>query len=102
VSAYLRRCHGEGLYAVVRQRGAAEAGAVFVVADRLDGRQSLYAPAPQAAVEDTGGRSFQLLLDNVDGLAIAERLAREKRFDPDFWVVDVESRDGRTLLDLVD
>ena len=37
VAAYLRRCHVEGIFAVVRRRGAEEAGAVFVRVSRLDG-----------------------------------------------------------------
>jgi hypothetical protein len=28
------------------------------------------------------------------------RLAKERRFDPDLWIVEVEDRDGRSFLDL--
>ena len=45
VSAYIRRCGVEGIEAVLRKRGAAEAGALFVKVDRLDGTASLYGPA---------------------------------------------------------
>ena len=38
VSAYLRRVMTEGAFAALRQRGAAEAGAIFVKLDLLDGR----------------------------------------------------------------
>ena len=48
VSAYLRRCALEGVDAVLRRRGAAEGGAIFVKVDRLDGTAALYGPAPQA------------------------------------------------------
>ena len=37
VAAYLRRCNVEGAFAAVRRRGAEEAGAIFVVVNRLDG-----------------------------------------------------------------
>ena len=47
VSAYLRSTI-EGVEAALRKRGAAEAGAIFVKLDRLDGTASLYGPAPQA------------------------------------------------------
>jgi hypothetical protein len=56
VSAYLRRCAVEGVEAALRKRGAAEAGAIFVKVDRLDGTASLYGPAPQ--LEDNGERLF--------------------------------------------
>ena len=41
VSAYLRRCAAQGVVAVLRRRGAAEAGAIFVKLDRLDGTAAL-------------------------------------------------------------
>ncbi|MBV9591775.1 MAG: DUF1491 family protein, partial [Hyphomicrobiales bacterium] len=28
------------------------------------------------------------------------RLAKERSFDPDIWIVEVEDRDGRAFLDL--
>ena len=48
VAAYLRRCGAEGQSAVLRRRGAAEAGAIFVKVDGLNGRSALYEPAPQS------------------------------------------------------
>src|SRR5580698_11603855 len=54
VAAYLRRCAVEGAVAVLRRRGAAEAGAIFVKVDRLDGRAALYAPAPQSELGEDG------------------------------------------------
>jgi hypothetical protein len=54
VAAYLRRCAVEGAVATLRRRGAAEAGAIFVKIDRLDGRAALYAPAPQSEVAERG------------------------------------------------
>jgi len=56
VSAYLRRCGVEGVDAVLRRRGASEAGAVFVKGDHLDGTASLYGPAPQLFLDDSGER----------------------------------------------
>jgi len=51
VAAYLRRCQIEGCSAVVRRRGAEEAGAIFVRICRLDGTSDLFGPAPQSAIE---------------------------------------------------
>ena len=52
VAAYVRRCNNEGAPAVVRRRGADEAGAVFVKVSKLDGTAMLYGPAPQSAFDD--------------------------------------------------
>lgn len=94
VSAHVRRCQLEGAYALVRKRGARDAGAVFLVVDRLDGFNDLYGPAPQSEAEQTGGRSFERLLEGADGPAVEERLAKEARFDSDLWIVVIEDRAG--------
>src|SRR5258708_23125558 len=52
VAAYLRRCQIEGAAAVLRRRGAEEAGAIFIKVSRLDGTADLYGPAPQSAFHE--------------------------------------------------
>jgi len=102
VSAYLRQAAHDGLVAVLRRRGAREAGAIFVKLDRLDGTAALFGPAPQSLADRDGGeRRFQQLLD-ADPLAVEDRVARELRFDADLWLVEIETRDGDPRLDLVD
>ncbi|MGO4704544.1 DUF1491 family protein [Microvirga sp. 2MCAF38] len=100
VSAYLRRCAIEGLDAVLRRRGAAEAGAVFVKIDHLDGTASLYGPAPQVLVESESERLFTAVLVGVTPLDVEEKIKREMKFDSDLWLVEIDTRDGRHLLDL--
>jgi hypothetical protein len=100
VASHLRRCAVEGVAAVLRRRGAAEAGAIFVKLDRLDGTASLYGPAPQSLLDESGGRQFTKLLENVPPLDIEERMSREGRFDPDFWLLEIEDRAGRHFLDV--
>jgi hypothetical protein len=101
VSAYLRRAAHDGLVAVLRRRGAREAGAIFVKLDRLDGTAALYGPAPQALADDDGERRFQLLLD-ADPLSVEDRVERELRFDSDLWLVEIENRAGDARLDVVE
>jgi hypothetical protein len=36
----------------------------------------------------------------VPEASIEERLAKEVRFDPDAWIVEIEDRAGRHFLDL--
>lgn len=100
VSAYLRRCGVEGVEAALRKRGAAEAGAVFVKIDHLDGTASLYGPAPQLFVEDSDERLFAPMLQGVSPLDVEERMTKEQRFDSDLWLVEVDDRQGRHFLDL--
>lgn len=105
VSAYLRRCNVEGAFAAVRRRGAEEAGAVFVKVNRLDGTADLYGPAPQSAFEEAHpiDRAFVLCLkvQPAPEADVEAFLAREIRFDPDVWIVEIEDRAGRHFLDQV-
>jgi hypothetical protein len=101
VSAHLRLCAGRGIDAVLRRRGAAEAGAIFVSVDRLDGNVDLYGPAPQSEVAEGGtSRVFERLLAAQPSAAVESRMARELRFDPDLWWLSIDDREGRSLLDL--
>jgi hypothetical protein len=101
VSAHLRRCALAGIDAVLRRRGAAEAGAIFVTVDRLDGSVDLYGPAPQSLLEDDViGRLFAPILTDKAPPDIEARMARELKFDPDLWWLSIDDRAGRHLLDL--
>lgn len=103
VSALVRRLFAEGGFAAVSRRGAEEAGAVFVSVDRLSGSFDLYGPAPQAFFsEQPQGRLFERILSSVDADAIGARLQREARMDPDYWLVEVEARDGAIDLPLAE
>ncbi len=105
VAAYVRRSHLEGAFAVVRRRGAEEAGAIFVKISRLDGTAALYGPAPQSAFEEARpvDRRFVSSLAGgfVEDAKAEARIARELEFDPDLWVIEVEDRAGRHFLDQV-
>jgi hypothetical protein len=104
VAAYIRRCDIEGAFAAVRRRGAEDAGVVFIKLNRLDGTGTLYGPAPQAVFDDArpADRLFTAIVGGqapVPDADIEARLAREIRFDPDVWIVEVEDRSGRHFLD---
>lgn len=103
VAAHIRRCYSEGASAVVIRRGAGEAGAIFVLVDRLDDTVDLYGPAPQTVFLDQGrpvDRMFQLLTERGRPDEVNKRLERESSFDPDVWVVAIEDREGRSFLDV--
>jgi hypothetical protein len=103
VAAYVRRRNDANAFTVVRHKGAAEAGAIFVRIDRLNGEAVLYGPAPQSAFDGTSlERRFQKVSkDGATPADIEERLAKELRFDRDIWIIEVEDRQGEPLLDLV-
>jgi len=105
VAAYLRRCQVEGASALLRRRGADEAGAVFVKVSRLDGTAEVFGPAPQSAFDEArpADRAFTRCLkaQPATELDAEAYLARQIKFDPDVWIVEVEDRAGRNFLDTI-
>jgi hypothetical protein len=99
VSGYLRRCFVENLFGAVLRKGAAEAGAIYIIADMLDGRVRLYGPPPGPAYGETGDRRWSELTPKpVSRLFALEMLQRKQKIDPDLWIVDIEDRSGVALL----
>lgn len=103
VAAYIMRCTLEGTPVVVRRRGAAEAGAIFVKIDRLDGSVALYGPAPQSELKVGQDRLFARLHRDpwIDTSQAEQKLASQIRFDPDLWIIETEDKQGRCFFDVV-
>ncbi|MER9963719.1 DUF1491 family protein [Mesorhizobium sp. M0045] len=93
VSALLRRVFSAGGFAAVVKRGATEAGAVFVLARGRLGEMALFGPAPQTSYDSArpDDRFFSLLGEGDDVAIFDARLEREKKFDPDIWVIEIEA-----------
>jgi len=100
VEALLRRCQGEGKFGAVFKSGADEAGAIYVVINHLDGTYELLCPPPGPASNEAGERWFQNAFPKpVSTAEVSAYVERQKRFDQDFWVVEIETRSG--LADLM-
>lgn len=93
VSALMRRVFGDGGFAAIVKRGATEAGAVFIISRNRLGEVSLFGPASQTAYDSArpDERQFSELTANGEDAAIEARLEKEKRFDPDIWIVELEA-----------
>ncbi|OAE38477.1 DUF1491 family protein [Agrobacterium tumefaciens] len=105
VSALIRRVFTAGGFAAVEKKGAEEAGAIFVRQRLRDGRENLYGPAPQSFADDKeirAERRFETRLSGVEADESAALLEKERRFDSDLWVVEIETDEIGTLLTLVD
>ena len=93
VSALTRRVFDRGGFAAVVRRGATEAGAIFLIVRERTGTVTLFGPAPQTSYDDTKPqeRVFTQVLSTEDDSLVADRIARESRFDPDLWLVELET-----------
>lgn len=94
ISALTRRIFNDGGHAAIVQKGSLEAGAIYFRIIHRDRTESLYTPAPQALIADNleqSERYFELRLKQATTFEIDEILAREKQFDHDIWVIDIET-----------
>lgn len=95
VAAYLARLRVENIPAFVVAHGDDTAGAVLVKLNTLDGR----ARAFQRSFDLLSGARRWIVLAEGDEAEIDAALSRQRQHDPDLWVVEVEDRAGRHLLD---
>ena len=95
VSAYLTRLRLENIPAFVVRKGEATAGQVLIKLNRLDGSAILF----QRIVDIlTDTRKWDVLFDGTEDEVDAS-VERQSGFDPDLWVIEVEDKAGRHLLD---
>lgn len=101
VDAYLRRCAAEGLAVYVARRGDADAGAILIKVDYLNGETMVYAPAAGAMAHETSERHWSRLTgpEPVAEDRADQAIARQVNFDPDIWVIVVEDKSGTAQLD---
>jgi hypothetical protein len=94
-SALIRRAELAGAYATVARKGDPRAGAVLVkVLNRRVGEAWLYA----SAVRGEGEQVWMQPVASTDEAEIDGFVARQIRFDPDLWIVEIEDHEGRHFL----
>ena len=94
VSAYLRRLQLVNIPAFITSKGDATAGAVIVKLNTLDGQ----AQAFHRSYDLDGNRVWATLAEGAEH-DVDTSLMKQRSFDPDIWVIEVEDRQGRHLLD---
>lgn len=95
VSAYLTRLRLIEIPAFIVQRGDSTAGAVLIKLNTLDGRACCY----QRSFDLMTGARKWMILSEGDEKAVDLSISKQKSFDPDLWVIEVEDKQGRHLLD---
>lgn len=95
VQAYLARLRLSDIPAFVTAHGDDTAGAVLVKLNTLDGRACAF----QRGFDPGSGARQWVVLAEGDEARVDAAIARQHGFDPDLWVIEVEDRAGRHLLD---
>jgi hypothetical protein len=96
----VRRLNSAGDFCVVSRRGDRDAGQIWIEIDHLDGTCTLLAPAPSNP--EATGREFVCRVAASPPADIQQRLALEVDYDPDFWVVSIETRKPDLGLNIVE
>lgn len=95
VAAYRQILSLNGIPCFVVARGDDTAGAVLIKLNTLDGQAVLY----QRSVDlMTGDRKWVELASGAE-LEVDASVTKQRSFDPDLWVIEVEDRQGRHFLD---
>ncbi|MEL7165190.1 MAG: DUF1491 family protein [Pseudomonadota bacterium] len=95
VDAYLARLRFADIPAFVVAHGDDTGGAVLVKLNTLDGAAVLY----QRSFDLMADRPVWSELSSGAEADVDAAVARQRGFDPDLWVIEVEDRAGRHLLD---
>ncbi len=95
VQAYLARLRLMDIPAFVTAHGDDTAGAVLVKLNTLDGQACAFHRTYDLM---SGDRRWDELAKGGE-FDVDHSIRRQQEFDPDLWVIEVEDRQGRHLLD---
>lgn len=95
VQAYLTRLRLHEIPAFVTAHGDDTGGAVLIKMNTLDGKATLFQRSFDLM---TGDRVWVVLSEGLEA-EVDAAVIRQKGFDPDLWIIEVEDRQGRHLLD---
>lgn len=94
ISAYRMRLDLANIPAFVLRKGDETAGAILIKVNTLDGQAQLF----QRSL-NLEGQSQWVVLAQGQEQDVDQSIAKQCSFDPDIWVIELESKDGRHLLD---
>lgn len=95
IAAYLTRCRLATIPAFVVKRGDNTAGAVLVKLNTLDGQATCF----HRSFDIMTGERQWIELASGDEADVDASIGKQRGFDPDLWVIEIEDREGRHMLD---
>lgn len=103
VSALIRKLGNDGAFCSVLNKGAEEAGAIFICHSKSRDNNDFYGPVSQSLLpqEHQYDRYFELLNTAQSDVDISQYIQKQKRFDPDIWVVEIETSAPMTQINII-
>lgn len=94
VAAYRARLEALGIPVYITARGDPTAGAVLVKLATLDGQARLFGRVSRLE----GGQGWDVMAEGPEA-EVDAAAARQRTYDADLWLIEIEDRQGRHLLD---
>jgi hypothetical protein len=95
VQAWLRRARASGLMATVACKGDVDAGALFIKVNRFAKGCEVFS----GTTASDGNAAWLRALGPAPEREADDYLARQRKYDPDLWIVEIEDPQGRFQLD---
>ncbi len=95
VQAYLKRLNLANIPAFITQKGDLTAGSILIKLNTLDGDAGLF---ERSFDLETAKRAWVNVLTGSE-TEIDLSVEKQKSFDPDLWVIEIEDKQGHHLLD---
>jgi GMP synthase (glutamine-hydrolysing) len=95
VQAWLRRCQAQGLMATVACKGDVDAGALFIKVNRFANGCEVFS----GTVAPDGTPAWLHALGPAPEREADGYLARQRKYDADLWIVEIEDPQGRFQFD---
>ncbi|WP_431857416.1 DUF1491 family protein [Azospirillum sp.] len=96
VMGHLRAADGQGVPMMVVRKGDRSRGSVLLKLNLLDGR---FVVLSQVRRDERLGWARATGAEPVEEAIADAYLARQTKYDPDVWIVEVEDRQGRHWFD---
>lgn len=95
VQAYLKRLEIQNIAAYVTAHGDDHSGAILIKVIKMDGSAQLY----QKTFDLQSNKNAWVRISEGLDKEIDSLLEKQKIYDPDLWVVEIESASGQNYLD---
>ena len=95
VQAYLKRLEIQNIAAYVTAHGDDHSGAILIKVIKMDGSAQLY----QKTFDLQSNKNVWVRISEGLDKEIDSLLEKQKVYDPDLWVVEIESASGQNYLD---
>jgi hypothetical protein len=104
LKTYLRQRQAAGAFAAIVRHGHDDAGAILIKIARLDGTAALFGPAPMSLAPESDASIDRRFARMHAAAWVVERdvdaiVSRQRSYDDDIWVIEVEDRSGASGLE---